>query len=172
MILHSKLEIMISLEWASYCLVCFAINILDSIDSSWYTGRVFVGLNEAIFEPSSPSQPIAELCEIVLPKNLEVNPIMFIYKDVGPDHRLTYLKVQLSLISLFLKLDLDSLCVCRTAAYHSWHNPVERMMSILNLGFQSISLMRNKQRKILNRSFWSVTTWNRWEQQLKRSQHW
>lgn len=73
--------------------VCFAINIPDSIDSSWYTGRVFVGLKEAIFEPSSP-QHIAELYEIVFTKNLETNPIMLIYTDGGLDHRLTYLKVQ------------------------------------------------------------------------------
>lgn len=116
--------------------VCFAINIPDSIDSSWYTGRVFVGLKEAVFVPSSPSKHVAELYEIVLTKNLETNPIMFIYTDGGPDHRLTYLEVQLSLISLFLKLHLDFLCACRTAQYHSWRNPVERVMSILNLGFQ------------------------------------
>lgn len=123
---------------------CFAINISDSIDSSWYTGRVFVGLKEAIFEPSSPSWHVAELYEIVSTKNLETNPLMFIYTDGGPDHRLTYLEVQLSLISLFLKLDLDFLCVCRTAPYHSWRNPVERVMSILNLGFQSIGLLRRQ----------------------------
>ena len=69
---------------------------------------------------------------------------MLIYTDGGPDHRLTYLKVQLSLISLFLKLDLDFLCVCRTAPYHSWRNPVKQVMSILNLGFQSIGLMRKQ----------------------------
>ena len=66
---------------------------------------------------------------------------MFLYTEGGPDHRLTYLSVQLSLISLFLKLDLDLLCACRTAPFHSWRNPVERTMSILNLGFQSIGLM-------------------------------
>ena len=124
--------------------VCFAINIPDSIDLSWYTGRVFVGLKEAIFEPSSPSRHIAELYDIVSTNTLEKNPIMLIYTDGGPDHRLTYLKVQLSLISLFLKLDLDFLCVCRTAPYHSWRNPVERVMLVLNLGLQSIGLMRKQ----------------------------
>ena len=69
---------------------------------------------------------------------------MFLYTEGGPDHRLTYLSVQLSLISLFLKLDLDLLCACRTAPFHSWRNPVERTMSILNLGFQSIGLMRKQ----------------------------
>ena len=62
----------------------------------------------------------------------------------GPDHRLTYLSVQLSLIALFLKLDLDFLCVCRTAPFHSWRNPVERIMSLLNLGMQSVGLLRKE----------------------------
>ena len=66
---------------------------------------------------------------------------MFLYTDGGPDHRLTYLSVQLSLISLFLKLDLALLCACRSALFHSWRNPVEWTMSILNLGFQLIGLM-------------------------------
>lgn len=65
--------------------VCFAINIPNSIDSSWYTGRVFVGLKEAVFEPLSPSRHIAELYDIVLRKNLETKPIMLIYTDGGCD---------------------------------------------------------------------------------------
>ena len=35
--------------------VCFIVDIPESVESSWYTGKVFVGLKEAIFEPSSPS---------------------------------------------------------------------------------------------------------------------
>ena len=38
---------------------------------------------------------------------------------------LTYVTVQLSLICIFLKLDLDYLCAGHTAPYHSWRNPVE-----------------------------------------------
>ena len=124
--------------------VCFIINIPESVGSSWYTGKVLVGLKEAIFEPSSPSRHVAELYDIVITQDFETKPIMFLYTDGGPDHRLTYLSVQLSLISLFLKLDLDFLCACRTAPFHSWRNPVERVMSILNLGFQSIGLMRKQ----------------------------
>ena len=52
--------------------------------------------------------------------------------------------VQLSLIALFLNLDLDFLIACRTAPNHSWRNPVERLMSIINLGFQSVGLMRTR----------------------------
>ena len=121
--------------------VCFLITIPQSVESSWYTGDVYVGLKEAVFEPSSPFRHVAEVYNI-LTDTPETCPVMFLYTDGGPDHRLTYLSVQLALISIFLKFDLDYLCACCTAPFHSWRNPVERIMSILNLGFQSIGLMR------------------------------
>ena len=71
------------------------------------------------------------------------NPL-FIYSDGGPDHRLTYLSVQLSLISIFLELDLDFLCAARTAPCHSWRNPAEHIMSIVNLGLQCVGLMQGQ----------------------------
>lgn len=70
--------------------------------------------------------------------------ILCIYSDSGPDRRLTYVSVQLSLVALYLNLDLDFLIACRTAPNHSWKNPVERLMSIINLGFQSVGVMRSK----------------------------
>ena len=103
-----------------------------------------IGLKEATFEPLSPPRHVAELYDIVITHDLETNPIMFRYTDGGPDHRLTYLSVQLSLISLFLKLNLDFLCACRTAPFHSWRKSAKQIMSILNLGFQSIDLMRKQ----------------------------
>lgn len=86
---------------------------------------------------------MAELFD-VLKRSSFANPVLFLYSDGGPDHRLTYYSVRLSLISLFLKFDLDYLCAGRTAPYHSWHNPVERIMSILNLGLQCVGLARSK----------------------------
>lgn len=56
-------------------------------------------------------------------------------RDGGPDHNLTY-------ICLFLQLDLDMLSAVRTPPYHSWKNPVERIMSIINIALQSVGLMR------------------------------
>ena len=70
--------------------------------------------------------------------------ILFIYSDGGPDHRITYLSVQLSLIALFLNLDLDVFIAGRTAPSHSWANPVERIMAILNLGIQCLGIMRSQ----------------------------
>ena len=52
------------------------------------------------------------------------------------------MSVKLSLICLFLELDLDYLLAVRTAPYHSFRNPAERIMSILNLGLQSVGLAR------------------------------
>jgi phosphoribosylanthranilate isomerase len=45
-------------------------------------------------------------------------------------------------MSVFLNLDLDFLCAVRTPPQHSWKNPVERIMSILNLALQGVGVMR------------------------------
>ena len=39
---------------------------------------------------------------------------------------------------------MDYLCAAHTAPSHSWRNPVERVMSTLNLRFQSVGLMREE----------------------------
>ena len=84
-----------------------------------------------------------ELYQII--NNLpSVKPVLFIYTDSGPDHRLTYLSVKLSLVCLFLKLNFDYLCAGRTAPIHSWRNPVENIMSILNLGLQCVGVARQE----------------------------
>ena len=75
---------------------------------------------------------------------MENRHILFVYSDGGPDHRLTYLSVQLSLIALFINLNLDILIAGRTAPSHSWANPVEKIMSIINLGIQCIGIMRER----------------------------
>ena len=111
---------------------------------SWYEGSVFVGLKEGIFEPSSPARHMTELCDIMQGELTSDKSVLFIYSDGRPDHRLTYLSVQLSLILLYLKLDLDYLCAARTAPCHSWRNPAERVMSIVNLGLQCVGLMRQE----------------------------
>lgn len=51
------------------------------------------------------------------------------------------MSVQLSLIALFLNLNLDFLVACRTAPNQ---NPVERIMSVLSIGLQCVGLMRAK----------------------------
>ena len=41
-------------------------------------------------------------------------------------------------------MDLDLLVAGRTAPNHSWKNPVERFMSIINLGLQCVGIMRRE----------------------------
>jgi hypothetical protein len=64
--------------------------------------------------------------------------------DGGPDHRVTFETVKLSLVQLFIQLDLDMLVALRTAPNHSWMNPAERCMSILNLALQHVALARTE----------------------------
>ena len=84
------------------------VEILESIEGSWYSGQVFVGLKDAVFESSSPLHHAVEVHSLLL-KHISDQTIFFIYSDGGPDHQLTYISVQLSLIGLFLNLDLDFL---------------------------------------------------------------
>ena len=123
--------------------VVLVVDIPDNIQESWYRGQVHVGYKDAAFEASSPMRHGTELS--LLSSNSELQrTILFLYSDGGPDHRLTYVSVQVSLIAVFLKLDLDFLCAARTAPAHSWPNPAERVMSTLNLGLQCIGLVREK----------------------------
>lgn len=52
---------------------------------------------------------------------------------------------QLSFLSLFCSIvNLEFLVACRTAPGHSWANPAERIMSLLNLAFQNTALAREQ----------------------------
>ena len=115
------------------------------MSESWCNSDVFIGLKEGVFEPSSPHRHVTELLDIVQSRDLlSDKSVLFLYSDGGPDHFLTYLSIQLSLITLFLQLDWDYLCAARTAPCHSWRNPAEHVMSIVNLGLQCIGLMRQE----------------------------
>ena len=79
---------------------------------------MYVGLKDAVFQPSSPLRHLAELYSILITK-VSSKRVLFIYTDRGADHRLTFVSVQLALIALFLNLDLDFVCAGRTCPYHS-----------------------------------------------------
>ena len=77
---------------------------------------------------------------------------MIILSDGGPDHRLCYGSVKVSMIALFLKLNLDMLVCMQMCPYQSWTNPAERVMSTLNLALQNVSLMRDKMDEEMERA--------------------
>lgn len=124
--------------------VTMLIDIPESVsEGSFYRGQVYVGVKDLALEPSSPLRHIAELKDILRKEGL-TKPILCIYTDGGPDHRLTFLSVQLSIICLFLSGNYDMIVAARTPPLASWKNPPERVMSILNLALQAVGLMRKE----------------------------
>ena len=104
-------------------------DIPDSIQEYWYRGQVLVGFENAAFEPSTPMRHATELVSILSSNTDFQTLILFLYSDGGPDHRVKYISVQVSLIALFLKLDLNFL-------EHHQHTR-GRIMSTLNLAVVS-----------------------------------
>ena len=95
--------------------VIFRLKIPEHIRDSWYNGQVYVGFKDAIFEPSNPVRHAAEVYSVLAGTKTPPSPVLFLYTDGGPDHRITYVSVQISLVCLLKKLDLDFLCAARTA---------------------------------------------------------
>lgn len=135
-------------EWGRQVVVsmntfCLVIAVPKKVSDSSYRGRVSVGVKDSIFQPSSPICHTTEITDILSKCYSKVLPMLFVYSDGGPDHGLTYVSVQISLIALYLYHDLDYLCVARTAPCLSWRNPVERVM-LLNLGLHCVGPMRKE----------------------------
>ena len=70
--------------------------------------------------------------------------MVLLYTDGGPDHRLTYGSVQVFLLCLFIRFNLDLLIAVRTAPGNSWTNLAKRVMPVLNLALQNVALERSK----------------------------
>ena len=77
--------------------VVLVVDIPDNIQELWYRGQVHVGYKDAAFKASSPMWHATELSSIL---SSVQRSILFVYSDGGPDHRLTYASVQVSLITL------------------------------------------------------------------------
>lgn len=122
--------------------VCLKVELPDCITGSFYRGKVCVTYKDSVFESSSPFRHAAEIEKFL--SNFDIKPVMILYSDGGPDHRLTYHSVKLSLIVMFKRLGVDTLIAIRTAPGHSWLNPAERIMSIINLALQNCALTRDE----------------------------
>ena len=129
--------------------VCLQVDIPDEPRGSFYHGDVHITVKDKVFEASSPHRHAAETVKIVrnFSSDDSINcskPILVRYTDGGPDHRTTYSSVQLCAILEFVALDLDMFVAVRTAPNQSYNNPAERVMSLLNLGLQNVSLARGE----------------------------
>jgi len=124
--------------------VIFFCDIPKDISESFYNGQVYVSYKNTVFQPSFALRHSTEFYKTLLQQYDENLPeILLLYTDGGPDHRNTFGSVQIALICLFLQGNFDFLASIRTAPYHSWMNPAERVMSILNLALQGVSLQRD-----------------------------
>lgn len=56
--------------------VVLEVDIPETFEGSWYTGEVFVGLKDAVFEASSPLRHTAELHSLLL-KRIGDRTILF-----------------------------------------------------------------------------------------------
>ncbi|XP_060585359.1 uncharacterized protein LOC132741240 isoform X2 [Ruditapes philippinarum] len=119
----------------------------SQVTETFHRGDVHITVKDKIFEASSPLRHGTESLKIVRETRSQDGvhsdcPIIIRYTDGGPDHRTTYASVQFAAILEFIALDLDMFIACRTAPNQSYNNPAERVMSLLNLGLQNVSLCR------------------------------
>ena len=94
---------------------------------------------------------MTELCTEIRVKRSEDDikcseQIQLLCRDGGADHNVSKISTQISLICLFLQLDLDYLIAMCTCPTQSWVNPAERVMYILNYALQHCENHENKMR--------------------------
>lgn len=77
--------------------VCLDVDIPDANDESFYRGKVTLGMKDSVFKSSNPFRHAVELQHILNLKG-EQKPVLMMFTDGGPDHRVTYHAVKLALI--------------------------------------------------------------------------
>ena len=70
------------------------------------------------------------------------NEILLLFSDGGGNYA-THISTQMSVICLFLQLNLDMLIALQCCLSQSWVNPAEPVMSLLNLALQNCALERD-----------------------------
>ena len=125
--------------------VCLIVDIPKNDKDSFYHGTVHCTVKDKIFEPSSPLRHGVETMSITrgIAGDIHADAAILLRYTDGPDHRTNYRSVQITAIWEFISLDLDMMVLARTAPNPSYNNPAERVMSLLNLGLQHVSLARS-----------------------------
>lgn len=90
---------MVQLHYKGIPSVDFLTDIPETIEGSFHCRKVFVGLKDSTFEHS----PYQTYNRIESGNHFtSIQPLLVLYMDGGPDHRLTYASVQQSLLALFI----------------------------------------------------------------------
>lgn len=121
--------------------VILECSVPDTVDQSFVRGKVVTVVNNSVFQMSSPFRHAAVLAKIMQGSTAK---ILMKFTDGGVDQRNTLESVKCASICLFFELNLEMLILARCAPGHSWTNPAERVMSILNIGLQNCALERSK----------------------------
>ncbi|WAR27046.1 hypothetical protein MAR_012750 [Mya arenaria] len=135
--------------------VILQVQIPDSAEKSFVQGQVSVSVNDSVFQVSTPMRHAASLSKMV---PLDKTKILMKYSDGGTDHRTTLEAVRCAAICLFKEYDLDMVILARCAPGHSWRNPAERVMSIMNLGLQNCSLERESSTDVIEKKLKSCSS--------------
>ena len=110
------------------------VNIPDNPSESFYTGQVYVGIKDAVFEPSTALRYLCEQFKVLEMEGLSERAIHALRSDGGPEHRVRNGSVQVALICYFLESKCDLVIGLNTCPTQSWTSPAERVMPVLNLG--------------------------------------
>ena len=110
-------------------------------EKSFVNGQVVTAVNDSVFQMSTPFRHAVMITNYLKSKD-NLPKILLKYTDGGTDQRNTLESVKCASICIFRELNLDMMILARCAPGQSWTNPAERIMSILNLGLQNVSLER------------------------------
>ena len=123
--------------------VYMSCNIPDTVDKSFYKRKVTVTVNDSITQQSNPMRHTCALMKVI--NEMESKPsVVLKYTDGGTDHRCNLEYVKCAAICIFKELDLDFYVAAPCAPGHSWTNPAERVMPVMNIGLQNVALSREK----------------------------
>ena len=112
----------------------------EKATGSFFTGQVYIRIKDSVSEPSDPLIHVVELLSDLLN---DKETFFTIFIDGGRDHNIKYLYVHCVLLALFKIGNFDKLNVGLCIPNHSWRDPVERCMSLLNIGLQVLALQRH-----------------------------
>ena len=118
--------------------MCLWNTIPDSIEKSFYEGKVFVTLKNALFERSSPLRHQAEKEKVVN----DWKPIECTYSNGGPDHNTKHYSVKIAQLAHFLNKNLNMSVSAVIYPGGRYTDPAERSMPLLNIAMQGVALAR------------------------------
>ena len=122
--------------------VVLKIETPETSDKSFVKGQVYFTVSDSIFQSSSPFRHGAMLVKIFVTLSQKPSTLLK-YTDGGTDQRNNLESVRIATICIFKHLNLDMVVTGRCAPGHSFSNPAERIMSILNLGLQNVATERS-----------------------------